>query len=133
MSPKGNPTIRKERPVAKVTEKQVYEYLHRCRYCDEYTGDDITTPPHHVSGAGQERKTRMKINYGIRELCKTHENMIHIVNGVDTLTTEWLACGAFLAEAYELEVTKHGGLDADKIKEYKSLCCEFLHRNDETM
>lgn len=76
----------------------------------------------------------MKINRGMRELRKTHENIIAIVNNnVDPLTTEWLACGAFLAESYELEVTKHGGLDAEKIKEYKALCHEFLHRNDETM
>ena len=73
----------------------------------------------------------IKINYGIRELCKTHENIIDIVNNVDASTIEWIACGAFLAEAYELEVTKHGGLDVEKIEEYKALCHEFLHRNDE--
>lgn len=28
--------------MAKITEVQAYEYLHRCRYCDEYTGDDTT-------------------------------------------------------------------------------------------
>ena len=73
----------------------------------------------------------MKINYGIDSLLKTHENVIDIVNNIDALTTEWISCGAFLAEAYELEVTKHGGLDAEKIKEYKAICHEFLHRNDE--
>lgn len=26
--------------MAKITEEQAYEYLHRCRYCDGYTGDD---------------------------------------------------------------------------------------------
>ena len=40
--------------MAKITEKQAYEYLHRCRYCDEYTGNDETgcagrpTPCHDV-------------------------------------------------------------------------------------
>ena len=44
---------------------------------------------------------------------------------------EWLACCAFLAEAYEIEVTKNGGLDAEKIKEYKAICHEFLCHDDE--
>ena len=75
----------------------------------------------------------MRISHGMRELCKAHANMVDIVNGVDTLTIEWLSCCAFLAEAYELEVTKHGGLDADKINKYKAVCCEFLHRDDGTL
>ena len=73
----------------------------------------------------------MKINHGINELHKIHEHISEIVNNTDPLTIEWIACSTFLAEAYELEVTKHGGLDAEKIKEYKSLCHEFFHRNDE--
>lgn len=71
----------------------------------------------------------MKINYGMDELLEIHEHISEIVN-TDPLTIEWLACGTFLAEVYELEVTKHGGLDAEKIEEYKALCHEFLHRND---
>ena len=73
----------------------------------------------------------MKINYGIHELHEIHEEIIDIVNNMDTRTIEWIACSAFLAEAYEIEVTKHGGLNAEKIEEYKALCHEFLHRNDE--
>ena len=71
----------------------------------------------------------MKINYGLNELHRIHEHIGEIVN-TDPLTIEWLACGAFLAEAYEIEVTKNGGLDTGKIKEYKAVCQEFLHRND---
>ena len=72
----------------------------------------------------------MKISYGIHELREIHEHVSEIVN-TDPLTTEWIACSAFLAEAYEVEVTKHGGLDAEKIKEYKAVCREFLHHDDE--
>ena len=73
---------------------------------------------------------KMKINLGMDELHKIHEHISEIVN-TDPLTAEWIACGTFLAEAYELEVTKHGGLDAEKIKAYKAVCHEFFHRNDE--
>lgn len=68
----------------------------------------------------------MKICYGIHELREIHEHVSGIVN-TDPLTTEWLSCCAFLAEAYELEVTKHGGLNAEKIEAYKAVCREFLH------
>ena len=74
---------------------------------------------------------KAKINYGIDKLHKIHEDIIDIVNNVDPLTIEWLACGTFLAEAYELEVTKHGCLNSEKIEEYKAVCREFLHHNDE--
>ena len=74
---------------------------------------------------------KAKINYGIDKLHKIHEDIIDIVNNVDPLTIEWLACGTFLAEVYELEVTKHGGLDAEKIKNYKAVCHEFLSHSDE--
>lgn len=73
----------------------------------------------------------MKINYGIHELHEIHKNIIDIVNNTDPLTIEWIACSTFLAEAYELEVTKHGGLDSEKINEYKAVCREFLRHNDE--
>ena len=73
----------------------------------------------------------MKINYGLKELLEIHEDMIDIVNHAEPLTVEWLACGTFLAEAYELEVTKHGGLDAEKIEEYKALCRKFFSHSDE--
>lgn len=73
----------------------------------------------------------MKINYGINKLHKIHEDIIDIVNSIDALTIEWIACSTFLAEAYELEVTKHGGLDAGKIEEYKAVCREFLRHDDE--
>ena len=75
----------------------------------------------------------MKINYGIRELREIHKNIIDIVNNVDAPTLEWIACGAFLAESYELEVTKHGGLDEEKVKEYKAVCREFLKGEEEIM
>lgn len=26
----------------KTDEEEIYEYLHRCRYCDSFTGDDTT-------------------------------------------------------------------------------------------
>ena len=42
-----------------------------------------------------------------------------------------MACNAFLAEAFELEVTKHDGLDVEKIEEYKALCREFLGSDNE--
>ena len=73
----------------------------------------------------------MKINYGIHELHKIHEDIIDIVNNIDEPTIKWIACSTFLAEAYELEVTKHGGLDAGKIEEYKAMCREFLRHDDE--
>ena len=73
----------------------------------------------------------MKINYGIHELREIHEHIRGIIDNTDPLTIKWVACSTFLAEAYELEVTKHGGLDAEKITEYKAVCHEFLHRNDE--
>lgn len=78
----------------------------------------------------------MKINYGIRELREIHKNIIDIVNNVnnvDSPTVKWIACGAFLAEVYELEVTKHGGLDEEKVEEYKALCREFLKGEKEIM
>ena len=73
----------------------------------------------------------MKINYGIHKLHEIHEHISEIVNNTDPLTVEWIACSTFLAEVYELEVTKHGGLDAEKIKEYKAVCHEFLCHDDE--
>ena len=74
----------------------------------------------------------MKINYGIDELHSTHEALMEHFNGmVSERTTAEMACNAFLAEAYELEVTKHGGLDAEKVNEYKALCREFLNHSDE--
>lgn len=73
----------------------------------------------------------MKINYGIHKLHEIHEHISEIVNNTDPLTIEWIACSTFLAEAYELEVTKHGGLDAEKIEEYKAVCHEFLCHDDE--
>ena len=72
----------------------------------------------------------MKINYGIDKLYEIHEHISGIVN-TDPLTAEWISCSTFLAEVYELEVTKHGGLDAEKIKEYKAVCHEFLRHDDE--
>ena len=72
----------------------------------------------------------MKINYGIDKLREIHGHIGEIVH-TDPLTIEWLACGTFLAEVYELEVTKHGGLDAEKIKEYKAVCHKFLCHDDE--
>ena len=68
----------------------------------------------------------MKINYGIHKLHEIHEHIRGILNNTDPLTIEWIACSTFLAEAYELEVTKHGGLDAEKSKAYKDVCHEFL-------
>ena len=72
----------------------------------------------------------MKVNYGIHELREIHEHISEIVS-TDPLTIKWIACSTFLAEAYEVEVTKHGGLDAEKIEEYKACGREFFHRNDE--
>lgn len=40
-------------------------------------------------------------------------------------------CVAPSSRAYEPEVTKHGGFDAEKIKNYKAVCHEFLCHNDE--
>ena len=76
----------------------------------------------------------MKINYGRENLCTVHETLVDCFNGaVRRDITAELACNAFLVEAYELEVTKHGGLDAEKIEEYKALCREFLDFVGETM
>ena len=72
----------------------------------------------------------MKINYGIDKIREIHEHISEIVNA-DPLTVEWISCSTFLAEVYELEVTKHGGLDSGKIKAYKDVCREFLHHDDE--
>ena len=69
-------------------------------------------------------------NIGIKELREIHKHLSEIVKA-DPLTVEWLACGTFLAEAYEIEATKHGGLDAEKVKEYKAVCREFLRHDDE--
>lgn len=79
----------------------------------------------------QERKTKVKINYGIHNLHKIHEDLMQVVRNTDPLTLEWIACSTFLAEVYELEATKHGGLDAEKVKAYKAVCHEFLCRDDE--
>ena len=73
----------------------------------------------------------MKINYGIQKLYEIHDHIRSIVNNTDPLTIEWIACGTFLAEVYELEVTKHGGLDSGKIKAYQDACREFLRHEDE--
>ena len=70
------------------------------------------------------------INYGINKLHEIHKHISGIVN-TNPLTIEWLACGTFLAEVYELEVTKHGGLDAEKIAAYKAVCREFFRHDDE--
>ena len=40
-------------------------------------------------------------------------------------TTAEMACNAFLAESFVLEVMDHNGLDAEKIEEYMALCREF--------
>lgn len=69
----------------------------------------------------------MKTNYGRDHLYALYDALIEHFNGaVSELTTAEMACKAFLAEAFELEVTKHGGLDAEKIEEYKALCHDFL-------
>lgn len=73
----------------------------------------------------------MKIKYGIQKLHEINDHIRSIVNNTDPLTIEWISCSTFLAEVYELEVTKHGGLDAEKIKEYKAVCHEFLCHDDE--
>lgn len=74
----------------------------------------------------------MKINYGMDELRSCHDALTeHFSGSVSELTTAEMACNAFLAEAFELEVTKHGGLDAEKIEEYKAVCREFLSHSDE--
>ena len=76
----------------------------------------------------------MKINYGRENLYAVHEELVERFNGsVSRGITAEMACNAFLAEAYELEVTKHGGLDAEKIEEYKALCRKFLGFKDEIM
>lgn len=68
----------------------------------------------------------MKINYGIDNLQSVYDVLVDTFNGaVDAPITAEMACNAFLAESFELEVTKHGGLDAEKIEEYKALCREF--------
>ena len=72
----------------------------------------------------------MKINYGINKLYDIHEHIKDIIDA-DPLTIEWISCGTFLAEVYELEVTKHGGLDSGKIKAYKDVCRKFLRHEDE--
>ena len=69
----------------------------------------------------------MKINYGIGELKRLHEQLTEYYSEkVDSTIIEEMACNAFLAEAYELEVTKHGGLSVEKIEEYKALCGQYL-------
>ena len=65
------------------------------------------------------------------------KKLVDCFNGsVSRDITAEMACNAFLVEAYELEVTKHGGLDAYKIdaykiEEYKAVCREFLCHDDE--
>lgn len=79
------------------------------------------------SEAGRHERNTGMINFGRNELYALHDALIEHFNGaVSELTTAEMACNAFLAEAFELEVTEHGGLDAEKIKEYKALCREFL-------
>ena len=76
----------------------------------------------------------MKINYSKENLYAVHEELVEFFNGsVSRGTTAEMACNAFLAEAFELEVTKHDGLDLEKIEEYKALCREFLGFVGETM
>ena len=78
------------------------------------------------------RGKEMKTNYGIHELRSCYEALIEHFNGaVSEMTSAEMACNAFLAEAFELEVTKHGGLDSEKIEEYKALCREFLENQKE--
>ena len=71
------------------------------------------------------------MNYGIQKLNEIHEHIRAIVNNTDPLTTEWISCSTFLAEVSELEATKHGGLDAEKVNKYKAVCHEFLCHDDE--
>lgn len=74
----------------------------------------------------------MKINYGREHLYAVHEELVECFNGsVSRGISAEMACNSFLAEAYELEVTKHGSLDAEKIEEYKAVCREFLSHSDE--
>lgn len=74
----------------------------------------------------------MKTNYGRDHLYALHDALIECFNGaVSDVVTAEMACNAFLAEAFELEVTEHGGLDAEKIEEYKALCREFLEYEKE--
>ena len=76
----------------------------------------------------------MKINYGIKNLNVVYEELVECFKGsMSRDVTAEMACNAFLVEAYELEVAKHGGLDAEKIEEYKALCRKFLGFNGETM
>ena len=68
----------------------------------------------------------MKINYGIEYLCAVHEELVEHFNGsVSRSTAAEMACNAFLAESFVLEVMDHNGLDAEKIEEYMALCREF--------
>ena len=76
----------------------------------------------------------MKINYGREHLYAVHEKLVECFDGsVSRSITAEMACNAFLAEAFELEVTKHDGLDVEKIEEYKALCREFLGFVGETV
>ena len=66
------------------------------------------------------------MNYGIDVLKSLYEEYVRLFNGtVDSSIVAELACYVFLSSVYELEVTEYGGLDAEKIEEYKALCNEF--------
>ena len=68
----------------------------------------------------------MKINYGIDNLQCVYEALVDTFNGaVDAPVIAEMACNAFLAESFVLEVMDHNGLDAEKIEEYMALCREF--------
>ena len=68
----------------------------------------------------------MRINYGIDVLKSLYEEYVRLFNStVDSSIVAEMACYIFLSSVYELEVTEYGGLDAEKIEEYKSLCNEF--------
>lgn len=79
---------------------------------------------------------KTSINYSLVELDETYKQIRHVLGGYvlcganEGLIKE-IACNIFLHEAYELEVTKHGGLDIEKIEEYKALCRKFLKLEEE--
>ena len=68
----------------------------------------------------------MKINYGIDNLQCVYDALVEHFNGsVSRSTAAEMACNAFLAESFVLEVMNHNGLDAEKIEEYMALCRGF--------
>lgn len=68
----------------------------------------------------------MRINYGIDNLQCVYDELVDTFNGaVNASVTAEMACHAFLAESFVLEVMDHNGLDAEKIEEYMALCRGF--------